>query len=178
MKVKNQLLLCLCCILVVSTAWSQEKNSIKPGILGYLDPNTGAFRPVPTASEESPNALTTFTGTITVTFTITLKTSGLTKISCEAGVSVLDQIQTSPRSYEESATATATGSGNTRTCTVTIPYAWALATQSSDSMSVTYVVLGTGTGTENARTSGLSPLDAQKVPANGAATNLTAAVTL
>jgi hypothetical protein len=180
MKLTNLLLLCLCLAMVVPTAWSQSATTpAKPGILGYLDPHTGAFRPVPSDSESAnPNALTTFTGTITVNLTITVKTTSLTKFSCTAEVSVIDQVETSPRGYEESADATATGSGATRTCTLTIPYAWALGTQSSDSMTISYVAFGTGTSTETARTSGLSPLDTAKVPANGATTTLTAAVTL
>jgi hypothetical protein len=104
--------------MVAPTVWAQTANSqARPGILGYLDPHTGAFRPVPAAAEESVDApaTTTFTGTVTLTITITL----------------------------------------------------------------TYAVFGT-TGTTGLpqRTSTLSPVDTRKVPANGATTALTAAVTL
>jgi hypothetical protein len=112
-----------------------------------------------------------------VTLTITLKTTGLTNITCSEEVSVLDA-PTSPRFFAESNTVVATGTGGTRTCKLSIPYAWALVTQSSDSMSTSYAVVGsTGTGPPQ-RTSSLSPLDTRKVPANGATTALTAAVTL
>jgi hypothetical protein len=181
MKITKLLLTCMCCIIVVPAVWGQTPNvPTKPGILGYLDPQTGAFRPAPAASADAldPVTLTTFTGTITVTLTITVKSTGLTSFSCSAGVSVLDAITSSaPRGYDESATAAATGSGTTRTCKLTIPYAWGLATQSADSMTVTYGVLGSST-TVATRTSGLSPLATQKVPANGATTALTAAVTI
>lgn len=177
---KLLLLICICCVMFAPTVWSQTANSpAKYGILGYLDPHTGAFRPVPSATEEGPDpaALTTFGGTITVTLTITVKSTGLTSFSCTAEVSMLDDISVSARGYSESATAAATGSGTTRTCKLTIPYSWALATQASDSMTTSYVVFGTATaGTQ--RSSGLSPLDSRKVPANGGTTALTANVTL
>jgi hypothetical protein len=174
----TKLLLILCCLIVAPALWGQTANSsAKPGILGYLDPNTGAFRPVP-AADETTDALTTFGGTITVSFAITVKSTGLTNVSCTIEVSVLDAVTSSPRSYGESATAAATGSGATRTCKVTLPYAWALATQASDNMTTTYFVTGGGSVAAIARTSTLSPLDTRKVPANGGTTALTAAVTL
>jgi hypothetical protein len=181
MRLTKLLLISLCCILLAPAVWSQTENGpAKPGILGYLDPHTGAFRPVPSGAEEGPdaNALTTFTGTITLTVTITLKTTGLTNITCSQEVSVIDAATTSARFFAESDTVVATGTGGTRTCKLSIPYAWALATQSSDNMSTSYVVLGsTGTGPPQ-RSSSLSPFDTRKVPANGATTALTAAVTL
>jgi hypothetical protein len=180
MKITTLFLLCLSCVICAPMVWGQALNdSSKPGILGYLDPHTGAFRPVPSATEgPEPAALTTYGGTITVTLTITIKSTALTTFSCTASVSVLDDIQTSPRGYNEGATAAATGSGATRTCTLTIPYSWALATQSSDSMTISYAVFGSVKSAVTNRTSGLSPLDTTKVPANGATTALTAAVTL
>ena len=181
MRITKLLLISMCCIMVAPVVWSQTENGpAKPGILGYLDPHTGAFRPVPSGAEEGPdaNALTTFTGTVTLTLTITLKTTGLTNITCSEEVSVIDAAATSPRIFTESDSVTATGSGTTRTCKLSIPYAWALATQSSDNMSTSYSVSGiTSTGLPQ-RTSSLSPLDTRKVPANGATTALTAAVTL
>jgi hypothetical protein len=181
MRITKLLLICVCCVMVAPAVWGQTANGpVKPGILGFLDPHTGAFRPVPSAAEEGPDsaALTTFGGTITVTLTITLKTIGLTNITCSEEVSVLDAVTTSPRFFAESDTVAATGTGSPRTCKLSIPYAWALATQSSDSMTTSYSVFGsTSTGLPQ-RTSTLSPLDTRKVPANGATTALTAAVTL
>lgn len=182
MKPYKLLLICMCCVMVVPAVWGQTANGpAKPGILGYLDPHTGAFRPVPSAAEEGPDpaALTTFGGTITVTLTITLKTTGLTNITCSEEVSVVDAITTSPRVFAESDSVAATGTGTTRICKLSIPYSWGLATQASDSMTTSYSVIGrTGTTGLPQRTSTLSPLDTRKVPANGTITALTAAVTL
>ena len=184
MKITHLLLICMCCVMVAPAAWGQAaNNAVKPGILGYLDPKTGAFRPVPSSIDEiaDPASFTTFGGTITLTLTITVKSTALTVFSCTAEVSVEDNITASPRGYSESATATATGTGTTRTCKMTIPYAWALATHASDMMTTSYIVFGSGastTGADTQRTSGLSPLDTRLVPANGATTALTAAVTI
>ena len=124
-------------------------------------------------------AVITFTGTISVTLTITLKTTGLTNVTCSADTIVVDNV-TSPVTYTESNTVAATGTGGTRTCKLTIPYSWALATQSSDNnMSTSYTVFGsTGTSGLPQRTAGRSPLDTRKVPSNGTTTTLTAAVTI
>jgi hypothetical protein len=182
MKITKLLLICICCVMAVPAVWGQAAASAaKPGILGYLDPATGAFRPVPPVVDDSAEvpALTTFGGTITVTLTITVKTTGLTTFTCTAATSVLDQLTSAPRSYSETDAVAATGTGTTRTCKLSIPYSWALGTQASDMMSTTYYVLGSATApTVNQRTSGLSPLDARKVPASGTITALTAAVTL
>jgi hypothetical protein len=181
MRITKLLLICMCCVTAAPSVWGQMANSpAKPGILGYLDPQTGAFRPVPAGAEEGPDAaaLTTFGGTITVTLTITLKTTGLTNITCSEEVSVIDAATTSPRFFAESHSVAGAGTGATRTCKLSIPYAWALATQTSDNMSTSYSVFGiTSTGLPQ-RTSSLSPLDTRKVPANGTTTALTAAVTL
>jgi len=181
MRITKLLLICMCCVMVAPAGWGQTANGpAKPGILGYLDPQTGAFRPVPSATEESPDAyaLTTFTGTITVTITITLKTAGLTNITCSEEVSVLDAVQTSARFFGESNSVAATGTGTTRTCKLSIPYSWGLTTQTSDSMTTSYSVGGVTGTTLPQRSSTLTPLDTRKVPANGAITALTAAVTL
>ena len=181
---KLLLLTCMCCVMVAPAVWGQTANSpAKPGILGYLDPHTGAFRPLPSVAEEGADAaaaLTTFGGTITVTLTITLKTTGLTNITCLEEVSVFDGTgTTSPRIFAESNTVAATGTGTTRTCKLSIPYSWGLTTQATDNMTTSYSVFGsTGTTGLPQRTSSLSPLDIRKVPANGAITALTAAVTL
>ena len=181
MTVTKLLLICICCVTAVPVIWGQTANTTaNPGVLGYLDPRTGAFRPVPVVTEESVDAasLSVFGGTITVTLTITLKTTTLTNITCTTDVSVLDGT-TSPRIFSETNTVAATGTGTTRTCKLSIPYSWSLSTQTSDNMSTGYTVFGaTGTSGLPQRTSGLTPLDASKVPANGAITALTANVTL
>ena len=123
-------------------------------------------------------AATPFGGTISVTITITIKTTSLSNITCLAETTVTDNL-TSPVIYNESNTVAATGTGGTGTCKLTIPYSWALATQPSDSMSTSYSVFGsTGTSGLPQRTASRTPLDSRRVAASGATTTLTAAVTL
>ena len=181
MRITKLLLICLCCVIVAPTVWAQTANrQVRSGILGFLDPHTGAFRPVPAAAEESLDApaAATFTGTINVTITITLKTTGLTNISCSEELSVVDGT-TAPSFFSESDSVAATGSGTTRTCNLSIPYSWSLTTQSSDNMTTSYIVVGSaGTTGLPQRSSTHSPLDTRKVLGNGGILNLTAAVTL
>jgi hypothetical protein len=181
MRITKILLVCLCCLMGVSAVWGQTADAqSKVGILGYLDPKTGAFRPVPQVSNDSIEpelTFTSFTGTITVTLTITVKSTGLTTFICSASTGTGDVA--SGKSYSEGVTAAATGTGTTRTCKLTIPYEWSLASQASDSMITSYTVIGTaGTTVTPSRTSDLINLDSRKVPASGATTALTAAVTL
>ena len=180
MKTAKLFLICLCCVLGTSVWGQTAKPHSNSGILGFLDPHTGAFRPVPAAIDDSEDApaVTTFTGTVNLTITITLKTTGLTNISCSEEITVTDGT-TSPRFFIESNVVAATGTGTTRTCKLSIPYSWGLTTQSTDNMNTSYTVTGlTGTTGLPERTSSLSPVDVRKVPANGTITALTAAVTL
>jgi hypothetical protein len=184
MRISKLLLIGMCCLVAAPAVWGQAATSQShQGILGFLDPQTGAFRLIQPAAEDNaePPALTTFTGTITVTITVTLKTAGLSSVVCSATTSVEDGITTgSPRSFFEQDTVAGTGSGGTRKCALSIPYSWGLATQSSDTMTTSYTVTGSGATatTPPIRSSSLSPLDSRKVPANGATTALTAGVTL
>jgi len=182
MRITRLLLICLCCLIAVPAVWGQAGNSqAKPGILGYLDPQTGAFRPVPqvVAGEGEEPTLTTYTGTINVTITITVKSSGLTDFTCTANTTVLDNVSSgAPTVYNESDDVAATGSGSTRTCTLKIPYSWALATQPSDTMITGYSVEGMASEAQPQRVATRVPLDTRRVPSNGATTNLTANVTI
>ena len=162
MRIAKVLLIGLCC-LAVAPAWAQTANSAaKTGVLGFFDPQTGAFRPAQTIGEDvEPAAVATFGGTINVTLT-----------------TVLDGT-TSFTNYFETDTVAATGTGATRSCKLVIPYSWSLASQLTDFMSTSYHVSG-GAGATGLpqRTAGRSPLDNRKVPANGTITNLTANVTI
>ena len=172
MRIAKVLLIGLCC-LAVAPAWAQTANSAaKTGVLGFFDPQTGAFRPAQTIGEDvEPVAVATFGGTINVTLTITVKTAGITNVTCTAEVTVLDGT-TSFTNYFETDTVAATGTGATRSCK-------SLASQLTDFMSTSYHVSG-GAGATGLpqRTTGRSPLDNRKVPANGTITNLTANVTI
>ncbi len=181
MKVKRLLLMCVCClVLAVPATWGQAANSqAAPGVLGYLDPHTGAFRALPTPIEEDSSvaAATTFGGTVTLTITITVKTTALTNFTCSASVTTLDGL-TLPTVFSETNTVAATGTGATRTCKLSIPYSWSLTSQATDTMQTGYTVIGTtGASGLPQRTSTRTPLDTRKVPASGAITALTAAVT-
>ena len=183
MRLAKLLSIYMCCFIAASAAWGQAANiKAKPGILGYLDPQTGAFRPLPQApadDEDLSRAGTVFTGTVSVTITVTLKTTTITNVTCEISTSTNDAVTTTPTFYEETNSVTATGSGTTRTCKLSIPYSWVLATATTDTMSTGYVVIGGTSATSPAsRTATRTPLDTRKVPANGATTTLTAAVTL
>lgn len=184
MKFAKLLLICVCCLIATTAAWGQAANiQTKPGILGYFDPQTGAFRPLPQASadeEDASRAASVFTGTINVTITVTLKTTTITTVTCEIGTDTNDAVTTAtPLFYNESNSVTATGTGTTRTCKLSIPYAWTLSTQPTDTMTTSYTVIGgTSTTSPTTRTASRNPLDTRKVPVNGATTTLTAAVTL
>jgi hypothetical protein len=181
MEITKLFLVCMWCLVAAVMAWGQETNNQpQPGILGYLDPQTGAFRPAhPAAQEFQLSALPTFTGTIDLTITITVKSSGLTSISCTGHISVDDAAGTGSK-HNEYKTVAATGSGTTRTCTVKVPYAWGLSGQPYDFMYTGYSVFATA-GSATAlpqRTVSVDLFDSRNVPANGAITNLTAAVTI
>jgi len=188
MRIRKLLLIHMCCLLAVPAVWSQAANDqavnshAQPGILGRYDPHTRVFRPLPHADATAePLALTTFTGTIDVSFNITIKSTGITNVGCYVIVSLGDAGSTGNlRSFGEIGIVAATGSGGTRTCTVSIPYSWSLATQSSDTMSTSYIVTNNllGGAAPPERTSVLVPLDSRKVPANGTTTSLSANVTI
>jgi hypothetical protein len=181
MKIAKALLTCMCCLIAVPAVWSQAASAAaKPGILGYLDPHTGAFRPIPQTAPDDAEAAaaTTFGGTVTVTLTITLKTTSITNVTCSLEVSANDGT-TSFTSYAESNTVAATGSGTTRSCKLSVPYSWSLVSQSTDNMTTSYNVFGsTGTTGLAQRSASRFPLDTRKVPINGTTTTLTASVTL
>ena len=182
MRLTMVFLLSTCFLAAAIPAWGQAAKQFptKPGILGYLDPRTGAFRPVfplpATDDNEELPAATTVTGTVTLTITITNKSADL-QILCDVDVATMDGPSTSQTFYEETAEVQATGSP-TKTCKFTVPYSWSLNTPSTDTMTTSYIVTGaSGSGGLLARGSSRLPLDTRKVPANGAITALTASVT-
>jgi len=183
MKISKLWLICISCFLIVLAANGQSGSSqTGSGIPGYLNPRTRSFRPLPQAADNAvePPALTTFTGTVKLTITITVKSTGITNLKCAAIVDAEDNLLLGSRSFSELDFVAATGTGTTRTCTLSVPYSWGLATQSSDTMMTSYEV-GNNlllTATPPARTSLLVPLDSRKVPANGTITTLTANVTI
>ncbi len=180
MKIRTSLI-CFFLMLTASAVWAQTSSSTpkSSGLLGYLDAQTGAFRPVPQVGKNSagPAALSTVTGHIQIKFVILAKSPAISRVECSSFTTVVD----TARVYEESATALATGSGGSWLCTVNVPYSWSLANPSSAEMITSYVVRATGPGLsgENVdRSSRLSPFDARIVPPSGVSTLLTADVTM
>lgn len=179
MRSTKLLLLCLCWLIAaVSAALGQAANGqAKPGILGYLDPQTGAFRPFTPVVQDDAElaaALPPTGGTVTVAITISVKTTSLTNFTCIVTASIPDGAGL----FQETNTVAATGTSSTKTCKLSIPYYWSLLTPSTDVMTTSYSVLGsTGTNGLPQRTSLHESFDTRKVPANGATTALTAAVT-
>jgi hypothetical protein len=164
------------CVVEVGQPALSQDGAATPGVPGYLDPQTGTFKPLIQRPIEDADAApaTPTTGTFTFTFTITLKSTnlGTDKIVCAANVSTSEVISPSGfRSVNETASIAATGSGATRACTLTIPYSWPLSTAKTDTVSLSYTVnaLPTIAGGAPLRLS-TQTLPSMKVPASGATT--------
>jgi hypothetical protein len=184
MRIAKSILVCVCLLGLVQPVWSQKANEpAKPGILGYLDPNTGAFRPLvqnPVEDEEVEPALAPTTGTFVFNFTITIasKNLGVDTIVCTASASTFEA--TGLFSATETASVKATVTGSTGKCTVTIPYSWPLKTAASDTVTLNYTVNAVppaASAGEIARGS-FQSLPTIKVPATGATTTETISSTI
>jgi hypothetical protein len=155
-----------------------QNGAATPGVPGYLDPQTGVFKPLiqqPVEEADAPAAIAPTTGTLTFTITITVKSTnlGTDKIVCTANASTSEVVPPSGfRSVNETASVAATGSGSTRTCTVTIPYSWPLSTAKTDTVSLSYSVSAIGAAAGGGVPLRLSTqtLPSIKVPASGATT--------
>jgi hypothetical protein len=158
--------------------------------LGYYDPATGAFEPLHPSPDAELPPVTPTTGTLVFKFTLTVDTA-LAKnsvVGCAAAASVSDS---SGFYSDERGSAIATlVSGKTYSCTVTMHYSWLLASPTTDEITMTYgstveygyeatASNGTGTVVEPVELRGsdqaLAPI---KVPASGASTTETIAMTL
>jgi hypothetical protein len=166
--------------------WGQNTSSVVHGIPGYLNPQTGAFHPLPQPEAQDsvePPATTMFGGKFVVNFTITVDSviASTNKIGCQVAITLEDTATVN--FIEESAGVAVTrGTGSTVTCTVTIPYSWKLASASTDSVSLTYsitnpVEISTPAGEFPLRTSSQS-IGTIKVPVNGATTTETVTATI
>ena len=185
MSHKLSLIFCCCaCFLGMTLSlWGQNAASTH-GILGYLDPQTGAFHLLPQASQdEAPPATTTVTGKIVATFTITVNSTfaSTTKIGCNINATVVDAV-TGNIISEVAGGDVARGSGTTVTCTATIPYSWTLGSASTDKVSLNYTVQVPVTVTSGANLYPLrlsaQSLGSISVPATGTTTTETIAATI
>lgn len=116
-------------------AFAQTANpSRSTKTFGFQD-KTGTFHPLRNSADiaDPAAATTTFTGTIEVTVTITLKTALPTggQVACSVEADASSSGTSGEVGYVEDATKLATVSGSTATCKVNIPYSWLLFTAST-----------------------------------------------
>jgi hypothetical protein len=143
MKMMRLFIAISCLLGLVASGFAQNVHSkTTPGILGFLDPKTGAFRVLPNPdaddSDASPPAATTGKFVFSFTITVSSSISASAKIGCSATTTLID-VSTS-NFFEEEAAVLATRSGSTATCTVTIPYSWNLKSASSDKVTLAYSI--------------------------------------
>ena len=169
-------------------AGAQELTTHQPKrVFGYMDEN-GVFHTPHAMPDASAATTETLTGTLEVTFNITIK-STLPKgyvLFCNAGFglsSLSETAPTNPTIYSEEGATTTT----TTSCTVTIPYSWIVYTPGStveNELTGTYSVFAvnptaTGIGTvSQLRLVGGGVVTTTTLPANGATTKYTIAVTI
>ena len=130
------------------------------GILGYLDPATGAFRVA--ASAATSTAVSK--GNIVVSFTISVASviAATSPITCAVTANVY--LAANPYSpITDSANSLATRNGATASCRVTIPYQWS-GYASTDMVSLWYELSTAGRDSQQ-------PLANIKVPATGTTTS-------
>lgn len=179
---------------VIPTARAQQdKVTQEKGVLGYLNPKTGAFTPMAqnVADAEVLATITPTTGKFVFNFSLNVLSTVPKNavVSCEADVTVTEA--TTGQIITETVGGTATkGTGTTWTCSLTMPYSWVLSTPTSDTAEISadssiiegYEVTATnGTGTL------VSPVSIRttrrnvgsiKVPATGATTTEAISMTM
>lgn len=182
-KLTTLALLFACLLGMNLSLWGQNAAAAH-GILGYLDPKTGAFHtlPPPEAQDAPPVTLTTFAGKFVANFTITVSSTiaSTTKLSCTLNAQVLDTA-TGNIIEESAASAVARGSGTTVACTVNLPYSWSLGSGSTDKVSLTWGIqapVAFTVSTEFPMRLSTQSLGSISVPANGATTTETIAATI
>jgi hypothetical protein len=180
MKLMKMFFAMACVVGVVGSGFGQGLQTKTPGTLGYLDPETGTFRILPTRSNSAETPATVSSGKFVVSFTITVSSAiaASAKIACIANATVVE----TSIAFEtiETADVIATRSGSTATCTVNIPYSWNLENPSDDQVILSYEISAPA---EAAATASFPQRMAQgwianiPVPANGATTNETVMAT-
>ena len=179
MKFTKLMLISAAALAFACSGWAQVKqtSTTSHGILGYLDPKTGAFKPMAQTGVNPDVTFTTYTGEFVFKFTVTIKSTIPTSnpVVCQAEANVYDS---SGVSHDEIAEVTATRSGSTATCSVPIPYSWSLSTATEDEVSLSYNVTAAGGTTGEIDRESDHTLVSIKVPSNGATTTETVAVTI
>lgn len=170
MKVAKFIATCICVIGFTQPAScpAQSLDRVaRKRILGYFDPQTGAFKPmtqVVPADPGTPPPVAATTGKFVFDLTINLPNHPNTTRVCSATAEVLPHSAAND-SYFESA-STPVPSSSSGGCTVTIAYSWALSAASTDSVVLTYTVVENFSSGSRASSHTITI----KVPANGATT--------
>jgi hypothetical protein len=147
MKLAKLCLAIACACGLATASFAQEAQIRKPlGSTGYLDQRAGGFLLLPMAPNTNPSgqapAATLSTGTITVTFSITVSSAiaSTAKIACTATAQIVEIQGSSAFETEDTASVVATRntSNGTASCTVELPYSWNLATASKDTVVLGY----------------------------------------
>jgi hypothetical protein len=180
MKLSKLVLAFVCLAALTAGCFAQSDASKSHGIPGYLDPETGAFKPFQSQTEAIDLAkVTPTTGKFVFSFTVTVASTiaTATKILCQADATV-----TEPTTFftaSEIAAVTATRSGSTATCTVTIPYSWPLTTASKDIVNLAFSIsAGTPGSTTTSYRISTQTAGTIPVPATGSTTSLSFSPTI
>src|ERR1700686_3017200 len=93
-RITKIVLTCVCLLGAALPVLGQQKEAGSPGILGRLDPRTGAFKPVasPAISDAVAAATPNATGKLVFNFTITIVSAlpATSNLTCNASASVSD----------------------------------------------------------------------------------------
>lgn len=180
MKVSRIVLGIIVCALSSQLSWSQEASPASPHrVLGYFDFSTGAFRPVHQVEDfdsETLAATTAQTGTITINFTVTIKSAipAAAVVNCGVSANVTEVSAGGVNIIIESASVAATRTGNTAKCTVTIPYSWTVTNPATARLNLSYTLSASKAGAtgllSRSSSGGIASIP---VPANGATTTQT-----
>lgn len=183
MKTRKVLFAAIFLLSAVRPAWSQSINPAPgPVIFGYLNSRTNMFRPLSLSSVTSPQAISSATGKIVVSFSITIQSAiaTTTPISCDVNPNFYDANGTTnviAGYIVEDAAVTASRTGSTATCTVTIPYSWNLSFRSMDQVEIDYTISAVPTSGLPRRTS-QQTIAIINIPANGATTSFSVKTTI
>ncbi|HXY78941.1 MAG TPA: hypothetical protein VEH47_09015 [Candidatus Acidoferrales bacterium] len=130
----QRIVLCLVVVLVLGLApfgFGQLASQPARTPHSYYNADTGQFETVrPMAETDAPVLVTPTTGTLTIKYTITVKTPmpKNSVISCTGSADVAE----TGFFADEDGSGIATGSGGTFTCSVVINYSWVLSTPAKD----------------------------------------------
>jgi hypothetical protein len=154
-------------------------------VLGFEDPQTGKFHPLPMAVADAATAPTT--GTVEVSFNIKLVTAFAKGSTLTCGIFLSGTVENSVTGagyYYEDDGNSATVNGSTATCTATIPYSWLVPFGSVQTFTGTYMVSIYGAVPAGAqlitpsRDSEAPFLSANAIPPSGTVSKYTVNVTL